>query len=319
MKSIFAAIALVALATNGALAQEPPAPRWITLGTHGGPVSNPQRSEPANAIVIGRDAYLVDVGDGTAEQLSKARLSVAQVKAVFISHLHFDHIGGLSALLGLRNQMSVAGVLEIYGPRGTQALVDGLVAATVPSAEAGYGFQDKPFADPANMVHVVEMVDGDIARVGPMQVTARQNSHYSFAPGSEMDQRYQSLSFRFDTPERSIAYTGDTGPSTAVEELAAGVDLFVAEMIDLDLILTEEQRARLANNATDQDMPRHLSEHHITPDQVGEMAARANVGSLVVTHLVTPGATAADFLRYNATIGQHYAGPIMIANDLDEF
>lgn len=323
MKRVIAAIGLAALAVGGASAQDSPgppeAPKWVTLGTHGGPVSDRIRSEPANAILIGPDAYVVDVGDGTCEQLAKAGRSIGQVKAVFISHLHFDHIGGLGALVGLRNQLGVPGVLTIVGPRGTKALVKGLADATVPSAEAGYGFQDKPFVDPASQLEVVEMSDGDIVEVGPMKVTARQNTHYSFAPGSEMDERYQSLSFRFDAPGRSIAYTGDTGPSAAVNELASGVDLLVAEMIDLDSILTPAQRTRLAANATGQDMPRHLSEHHITPEQVGEMAAAANAASLVVTHLVTPGATATDLLRYHKAIGRHYSGPIVIANDLDVF
>ncbi len=318
------AIAAIGLMAGAASAQQsaetqPPLARWVTLGTNGGPVSNADRAEPANVLLIGPDAYLVDVGDGAVGQLAKARISVAQVRAVFISHLHFDHIGGLSALIGLRNQMSLPGVLTVYGPRGTKALVDGLVAATIPSAGAGYGFQDMPFKAPSSEVRVVELDDRASVEEGPMTVTARKNTHYSFAPGSELDEQYQSLSFRFDAPGRSIAYTGDTGPSQAVEELAGGADLLVAEMIDMSKMFTPAQNNRFAGNTTGQDMPRHLREHHIDPDQVGEMAARAGVGSLVVTHLVALGATTADLLHYNALIGKHYSGPVMIANDLDVF
>jgi len=323
MKSLLIAVGLAALAATGASAQSPnpaaPSTKFVTLGTNGGPLSNPVRSEPANAILIGRDVYLVDVGDGACQQLAKAGIQLAQVHAVFISHLHFDHIGGLSALIGLRNQLGIPGVLSIYGPPGTKALVEGLVAATVPSAEAAYGFQGKPFADPASTVNVIEMVDGSTAQAGPIKVTARQNSHYSFVPGSDLDRRFKSLSFRFDAPGRSIAYTGDTGPSTALEELASGADLLVSEMIDLERILTPAQRSGLAANTSGQDMPRHLREHHITPDQVGEIAARAKVHSLVITHLVAPGATAAELMGYHASIAQHYSGPVMIANDLDVF
>lgn len=322
MKALLVSVALSALAAAGVSAQSlnsATSPKFVTLGTNGGPLSNPNRAEPANAILVGRDAYLVDVGDGACQQLAKAGIQLVQISAVFISHLHFDHVGGLSALIGLRNQLGIPGVLSIYGPPGTKALVAGLVAATVPSAQAAYGFPEKPFADPVSSVKVIEMVDGSTAVVGPVKVTARQNSHYSFVPGSELDRRYKSLSFRFDAPGRSIVYTGDTGPSTAVEELASGADLLVSEMIDLDRILTPAQRSTLAGNASGQDMPLHLREHHVTPDQVGEISARAKVHSLVITHLVAPGATAADLLTYHARIAQHYSGPVMIANDLDVF
>lgn len=321
MKTMLA-ICLTLAVGSGASAQPPaqadPVPKWVTLGTHGGPVSDPNRAEPANVLLIGQDAYLVDAGDGAVGQLAKAGVSVARVKAVFLSHLHFDHIGGLSAVIGLRNQLGAPGVLAIYGPPGSKALVAGLTAATAPSAQAAYGFAGKPFADPSASVSVIEMVDGSTVQVGSIKVTARQNSHYSFAPGSDLDRRYKSLSFRFDAPVRSIVYTGDTGPSPAVEELATGADLLVSEMIDLDRIVTPALTTRLPND-TGQDMARHLTEHHITPEQVGEMAAHAKVKALVVTHLVAPAATAGDLLGYEARIGKVYAGPVTIANDLDVF
>jgi len=66
-------------------------------------------------------------------------------------------------------------------------------------------------------------------------------------------------------------------------------------------------------------MTRHLSSHHLTPEQVGELAARAGVRSLVVTQIVAPQASGGDLLGYLALISAIYRGPAVIAADLDEF
>jgi ribonuclease BN (tRNA processing enzyme) len=293
---------------------------WITLGTMGGPIAAADRGQPANLLIRGADAYLVDCGDGTVEQLAKTRIRLGQVRAVLLSHLHFDHTGGLAAVLGLRFQTNVADRLTIYGPPGTRQLVDGLIASMQPAVEAGYGLPDAPAISPADSIVVVEVGDGQTLRLGDIVVTARQNTHYSFAPGSDADRRFKSLAFRFDAPGRSIVYTGDTGPSPAVDRLAQGADLLVSEMIDVQRTIANVRRntpgvAPVVVAGIEQ----HLSRHHLTPEQVGELASRANVKEVVVTHLVTSGASAGDLLSYVSRIEATFHGGVAIARDLDEF
>jgi ribonuclease BN (tRNA processing enzyme) len=96
----FLALLVAIVVLSGALAAPSERDTFITLGTHGGPLPNAKRSEPANALVVDRAVYLVDAGDGAADQLAKAGLSLQALRAVFISHLHFDHTGGLFAVLG---------------------------------------------------------------------------------------------------------------------------------------------------------------------------------------------------------------------------
>ena len=297
-----------------------PTNTFITLGTHGGPVSNAFRSQPANALLVGNDAYLIDSGDGAAQQLAKVNIRIGQVKAVFLSHLHFDHTGGLGAVLGLRLQTRVPGRLAIYGPRGTRQLVEGLVASMQPASIVGYGIPGQGYDDPTGTVEVIEVEDGQSYEVGPMTVTVRQNTHYDYAHGSEMDERFQSVSFRYDLPDRSIVYTGDTGPSTAVEELAQGADLLVSEMIDLEATV-----AAIRRNSPNAQAPQilnaieHLRTHHLTPADVGRLAQTAGVGSLVVTHLASDNPTSRDVMRFVDGIRESYAGPVVVANDLDTF
>lgn len=319
--ALFASAALcIALSSTGAMADNLPQTQFVTLGTMGGPVPDGQRSQPANAIVRGAGVYLVDAGDGTVDQLARAGLSLPRVRAVFLSHLHIDHIGGLAAILGLRNQTEARDVLTVYGPPGTREMVAGLVASLQPSAKAGYGIPGKPWAPPEKTVTVIELHDGDAIRLDDMTIKVAQNTHYDFKPGSVEDRSYKSFALRFDLPDRSIAYTGDTGPSAAVERLATGADLLVSEMIDIDA--TMERVARTSPKMPAEikaTMAQHLTNHHLTPRDVGALAARSKVKAVVVTHLAGGMPDKRPTKSYVDTIHEIFSGPITIANDLDRF
>lgn len=298
----------------------PSADGFITLGTMGGPVPSPSRSQPANALVYQGKVYLVDAGDGTVQQLARAGIMLPRVRAVFISHLHADHTGGLSAVLALRNQTNQRDPITVYGPPGTRELVAGMIASMQPAARVGYGIPGQPWAPPADTVTVIELGDGERTSLEGITVTAAQNSHYDFAPGSVEDRNYKSLSFRFDLPGRSIVYTGDTGPSAAVEKLAKGADLLVSEMIDMGGTM-----ANVARNSPDmppqakQQLEQHLSTHHLTPEAVGQLASRAGVKALVITHFAAGTPDPARSKGYIAEIARLYSGPVTLANDLDRF
>jgi ribonuclease BN (tRNA processing enzyme) len=297
---------------------------FITLGTHGGPIPDAKRSEPANALVVDRAVYLVDAGDGAAEQLAKAGFSVQGLRGVFISHLHFDHTGGLFAVLGLRHQTNAQGKLRIYGPPGIKETVDGLLAAIRPGGVSGYGIPGEEFIPPENGVEVIEIRDGAHLSLDGFTVTAAENTHYSFPRGSDMDKRFDSLSFRFDLPDRSIVYTGDTGPSDAVTALAKGADILVSELIDAQVagsgsVAPPPANATEAQKSVAQVMREHLRTHHLTPEQVGKMASDAKVGRVVITHLVLGRTPNVPIESYVAEIRKAYNGSVEIANDLDRY
>lgn len=316
---LLAPLIACALAGNAAWAAVP-ASVFITLGTMGGPVASATRSQPANLLVRGDDAYLIDSGDGAVGQLVKAGFRLQQVKAVFLSHLHIDHTGGLGAVMGLRYQNNPPGQLAIYGPPGTRELVAGIVASLHPFMESGYGLPGTKRDDPAGMFTVTEITDGSKLTLGGMTVTAAQNTHYSFRAGSEDDRKFKSLALRFDLPDRSIAYTGDTGPSANVERLAQGADLLFCEMIDVDATLANERRNNPERpQAARDELKLHLVTQHLTPGEVGKLAARAGVKRLVITHYVAGGTGEVDKAQYLATIRKQYAGPASVANDLDRF
>lgn len=294
--------------------------RFVILGTQGGPVPSPTRSQPSNLLMVDGMKTLVDVGDGTAGQLSKLQLQTARIDNVLISHLHFDHMGGLQAMLGLRFQTNAPKPLQVYGPPGTDVLVNGLVASMAPAMEANYGVPGQPSMTAEQLVKTTIIKAGDTFILGNTKVIAAKNTHYSFPPGSLKDKKFQSLSFRFETPDKTIVYTSDTGPSTEVEKLAKGVDILISEMIDIQLTIDLIKK-------TDPHIPAkqleglkyHLSRHHLTPSELGKMAANAGAKELVVTHLVGAAMTEKHLKAYEKEIAAEFSGKITIANDMDTF
>src|SRR5256885_9185786 len=111
------------------------AARLVLLGT-GTPIPDPERSGPAAAIVVNGASYLVDAGPGVVRRAMAAAardsipaLRVANLRYVFITHLHSDHTLGLPDLMLTPAVMHRKGPLHVYGPPGTQAMVTNILRA----------------------------------------------------------------------------------------------------------------------------------------------------------------------------------------------
>ena len=310
-------IALAAgAAAGGAPAMAAPSSglTFTTLGTNSGPIPRPDRSEPANLVRDGDQRILVDAGDGAAEQLAKAGVGLDQIQTILISHLHFDHTGGLFAVLALRFQTSVVSPLTIYGPPGARETVSRLFAAMQPGALAAQTM--RLAGGPGAGVKVVEIADGQSFSVGDIKVSAAENTHYATLSTPPAD-RPISLSFRFDTPTRSILYTGDTGPSPKVERLCRGVDLVVSEIMDPDLAIARIKVIRPGAPAAIYGIVEaHFRREHLAPEAVGKLAAACGARTVVATH----NALERDQLDgARKGIAAQFKGGIVFAEDLRTF
>ncbi|MCZ8322815.1 MAG: MBL fold metallo-hydrolase [Novosphingobium sp.] len=308
---------------------KPSATQVITLGTGGGPSYRDKRAMSSNAVVVGKDVYLVDTGDGLMHRYASAGLDVGQVKAVFITHHHFDHNADLGALLTFRwlaNDLigAQSPPLPVIGPPMTVGFVQHLAAAFRPTELAPVtigGTEPGPIALTVNAMDL----PGDllepkvIYRDDKVTVTAVLNNHYHYQAGSLSDRNARSYAFRFDTADRSIVFTGDTGPSPRVEALARGADILVAEVIDLPSI-ERQWRSRDGSDGAQVDaLIAHLRQDHLTPEDVGKMASSAKVGMVVLNHLVPGYDDETDPEIYARGVRRYFTGRVVVANDLDRF
>lgn len=290
-----------------------------TLGTAGGPMQNPDRAQPAFLLMNGTKPVLIDCGDGAMRQLKQAGIEFRDVAEIFLTHHHFDHIGGLFACIGINMMTMRRDPLVIYGPAGTAQILDGLFAGCdVPNA-IGFGVAGQVMPHPREFVQVREIQPGEVLTTGGMRVTACENTHYR-AEAEFGKEGPISLSYRFDLPDRSVVLTGDTGECRALEELARGADLLISEIADLDLTM-QRVRARNAHMPESQidKIREHLASHHLTPEQVGDLAARAGVAQVVAVHFAPGVATPETAPSYAARISARFEGRVEIASDLSAY
>jgi ribonuclease BN (tRNA processing enzyme) len=297
----------------------PVSTRLITLGTRGGPLPTADRAQSSNLLVVNGTLYLIDAGDGATRRIVQAGFDFRQVGRIFITHAHSDHTAGLATLLVSEWEYQRREPIDIYGG-GVERLVNGAISYLTPNAEIRWSEGKKtPMAD---IFRGHDVAPGPIYQDANVKVTAVENSHFNFEQGAPASGRYRSYSFRFETPDRVIVFTGDTGPSGAVTELARGADLLVTEVTSIDDVIEVFKRSgawQVKTAAEQQGWIRHMREEHVTPEEVGMMAARASVKKVVMTHFSPSIDPSGDVQRYVDAAKKHFAGPIVAARDLMQF
>jgi ribonuclease BN (tRNA processing enzyme) len=188
----------------------------------------------------------VDAGTGTFANLQE-HISVSEMSAILITHGHPDHFVDMLPCFYARHYGGLGPPnLPFFSPKGFVDLAALLVS------EDGRDVMRQAYA--FNTVH-----PRDVFEVGPFRVTVFEMTHIGV----------ESLGFRIEADGAVLAYTGDSGPSPEVVELARDADVFLAE-------------------ATYQDHMKLLP-FHMSAAQAGEHATAANVGRLLLTHIL-PGA-----------------------------
>jgi len=295
-----------------------PSTRLITLGTSAGPPPRAHRAQSSNLLIVNGALYIVDAGDGVARRVAKAGVNVREVGTVFITHHHDDHTAGLGTLLSVAWDQNRTKPIHVYGPPRTVELVTAAVQYFTISAEIRIadGGRSVPIA------HVFvghDVTTGVVYQDTNIKVTAVENTHFAFHEGPAAG-KHKSYAFRFETSDRVIVFTGDTGPSDAVTELANGADLLVSETSSCQGRMQEmadDGRWQAMSPAEQAGIVRQMTQGHMTLDEIGKMAARANIKTVVLSHLTHK--RDGDYMLWAEEVKKYFSGQVLIAKDLMEF
>jgi ribonuclease BN (tRNA processing enzyme) len=319
------AVGLLLVCSSLAFAAPPelePGTRLVLLGTNGGPVLSATRSEPALMLVTRGKHYLIDVGAGTSGQVVKAGFRPSQIDDIFISHHHIDHNAGLPSLIAsiwferAWRHIEKAPV-AIYGPPSTEFLLQSALNYLSVSEEIfESGVPQLPSAASLFQAHDINE-DGAVFADGTISVSAVTNTHFTDVSRGPSGKPNKSYAYRFETPDGSIVYTGDTGPSEAVEKLALNADVLVSEIDVLSLVSKSglPEQSPMPPEQAKAERQHQLTEH-LTPEQVGQLASRAHVKTVVLTHFVPSAVADHNPAIFIDGVKHFFTGNVVLGSDL---
>lgn len=311
--------------------------RVVLAGTAGGPPPQDGRLGICTAIVVEDRVYLVDLGPGAVTAYAQAGLTMEQIRAVFVTHLHSDHLAEVYNLFwlnygapGARGNISQR--VDVYGPgpagalpqapdapvqqpdAPTPGLTDFLrtaVAATAYDLNTRMAESRKP--DIWNVIapHDLELPDVGASttnRVPVMEPFQILDDGYVRVSAILVDHPpvFPSFAYRFDTADGSVVVSGDTAPSDNLVRLAQGADVLVHEAYDHDYFAAINPR-----------LAETFSRTHTRSEQLGELATRAGVGTLVLSHLVPAGIREVRDAVWKRKARTGFRGDVVVGRDGD--
>ena len=302
LATTFAVVALLEPARTVS-AQTPESTKIVLLGTAGGPATHRNRAQPANAVIVGDDIYIVDAGDGVVRQLALGGYALRDIRGVFITHNHSDHVAGYGPLLLRAWTRGRRDTITTWGPAPLVQMTRDYLRHMAWDIDNRRSTLGSPPIEP--VIDANDLADpGVIYEDENVKVTAFRVDHGPITP---------AWGYRFDTSDLSVVFSGDTRPSDTLIEAARGVDFLVHEVISLDAV--EAMLAPMRGDKT--AARRHLIGNHTTTAQVGEIATEAGVRTLVLTHF--GGSDYADFDQpeiWEAKVRETWSGELIVGSDL---
>jgi len=260
----------------------------IYLCGTGSPMPDATRAGPCIGVLAGDRGYVFDVGSGGVRNLGTMGFPMARLQAIYLTHLHSDHIDGLGELM---LQSWIGGTREvptpIIGPVGTERVVDGFNMAYGLDSTYRIAHHGPDIAPPGGFGGVATEI---VLPAGPkgkavifqdddLTITAIRVAHNPVEP---------AFGFRIDYKDRSVSLSGDTIYHPGFVAASEGVDIMFHEALDPEMVTMIEDVLRERGQAALAKIMFDIRDYHASPEDATRAAHTANAGALVYYHIVPP-------------------------------
>lgn len=300
------AIACVSLVHMGSGQAAEPTINVTLLGT-GTPILNINRFGMSTLVEAGNQKLLFDVGRGASMRLHQLKLPLRDINAVFVTHLHSDHLTGLPDLYATAPLPTDDGrritPLEVFGPKGIDTVTQGIEMMF--SENNRIRLLGKEITLPGSKIvpHTVPDRGGVVYQQGDVVVTAFLVDHGHVKP---------AYGYRVDYAGRSVVLSGDTTYTPNLVANAKGVDLLV-------------HCVSVGSKELEKAFPEYINrfyEYLANPEMAGRILTETRPRDAVFSHisLYSKGAIGrATEEEINDRLRAGYDGPFVIGQDLMRF
>ncbi len=303
-RTLLAAATSLALSGNAAWAAdgEQPNVRLLLLGTKGGPSLLQTKSLPQSTVLlVNNDAYLLDAGYGASLRLVEAGIPLRNIKGIFITHLHSDHVLDYPSVLMNGWASGLKTPIKVFGPQGIQEMTDHAWKTFDVDIQLRIVDEGKP--DPRPLVTTQTIREGLVYQDQNMKVSAVSVPHPPFDKG-------QAFAFRFEVGGKSIVLSGDTNYSADLARFARDADVFISEVVHVEGV--QRLSERIGNGSK---LAEAIISHHVTAEDVGRMASDAKVGKVVLSHFVPADDPSLTAEHWRSAVAKTYSGEIVVGHD----